>query len=109
MIVAFCAVIGPGAIRNTRLQKSFVAVDVMGGRNFMMGNYEFTPLYRSWEAIAQKGEREWFHVLQTKSQPEERSTQGRVDKVAMREGFRFVRANPGLTLKRDLIKLMQFW
>src|SRR5262249_37300511 len=47
----FAGVIAPWAIRNTRIHQTFIPIDCMGGRNFMMGNYEHTPLYRSWDAI----------------------------------------------------------
>jgi len=39
-VVFFAATIAPWSIRNTRVQKTFVAIDNQGGRNFMMGNYE---------------------------------------------------------------------
>ena len=84
-VVAFAVVLAPWTIRNTRLQKTFITVDVMGGRNFMMGNYEFTPLNRPWAAIEIDGERSWHHVLRAKYAEEAKGlTQGQLDKLAMR-------------------------
>lgn len=107
--VPFAGVIAPWAVRNTLLHQTFVPVDCMGGRNFMMGNYEHTPLYRSWAAIGIEGEREWFHVLSARRPEVHGSTQGQLDKIALAEGIRFVRENPGLTAHRDLIKFFDFW
>ena len=56
VVASFTLLVGPWAVRNTRLQKTFIAIDVMGGRNFMMGNYRYTPLYRSWATIEITGE-----------------------------------------------------
>src|SRR5262249_20038016 len=44
LVAAFAAVLAPWSVRNTRLQQTFVAVDTMGGLNFMLGNYRHTPL-----------------------------------------------------------------
>ena len=37
------------------------------------------------------------------------TTQGQLDKLAVRAGLRFVADHPGLTIKRDAIKLFNFW
>jgi len=109
VLAAFSLTIAPWAIRNSRLQETFVTIDVMGGRNFMMGNYQYTPLYRSWDAIAIEGDRSWAHQVFVNYPPEQRRTQGQVDKLAMREGIAFVRQNPGLTLLRSTVKFFDFW
>jgi 4-amino-4-deoxy-L-arabinose transferase-like glycosyltransferase len=106
---AFAATVAPWAVRNTRLQQTFVAIDVMGGRNFMMGNYRYTPLYRPWDAIALEGEQSWEHEVFTTYPPEQRPTQGAVDKLALRQGLAFVREHPGLTLERSVVKFFDFW
>jgi hypothetical protein len=108
-LAAFCCTLAPWAVRNTILQETFVAVDTMGGRNFMMGNYQHTPLYRSWDTISMTGELSWDHQLATAYPPQERNTQGKIDKLALREGLKFVRDNPWLTFQRDLIKFFDFW
>jgi 4-amino-4-deoxy-L-arabinose transferase-like glycosyltransferase len=107
--VAFAATLAPWSIRNSRLEGTFVAVDTMGGRNFMMGNYRHTPLYRSWDAIAITGDQAWHHEVHAAYPAEARDTQGKVDKLALRQGLKFVRENPWLTLERDVIKFFDFW
>jgi 4-amino-4-deoxy-L-arabinose transferase-like glycosyltransferase len=108
-VVALAATIAPWAIRNTRLQQTFTAVDVMGGRNFMMGNYEHTPFDRPWDAISIQGDRAWHAVLR-REHPEIRGkTQGQIDKAAMRYGLEFAWRNPGLTFQRDVAKFFHFW
>lgn len=107
--LGFAVVITPWAIRNTRLQETFVTVDVMGGRNFMMGNYQHTPLYRSWDAISLTGEKAWWREVHAVYPPSERLTQGQVDKLALRQGLKFVRENPGLTFLRCVVKFFDFW
>jgi 4-amino-4-deoxy-L-arabinose transferase-like glycosyltransferase len=108
-VAAFAATVAPWAIRNTRVQQTFVVIDVMGGRNLMMGNYQYTPLYRSWATIGLGGEQSWIHEVLASSSPEERGTQGKVDKLAMRQGLRFMAAHPGLTAQRALVKFFDFW
>jgi 4-amino-4-deoxy-L-arabinose transferase-like glycosyltransferase len=108
-VAVFAAVLAPWSIRNSRLHQTFIAVDVMGGRNFMMGNYRYTPLYRSWAAIEMQGEESWiYEVLQTSTR-EQRTSQGKIDKLALKQGLQFVAANPGLTAKRDVVKFFDFW
>jgi 4-amino-4-deoxy-L-arabinose transferase-like glycosyltransferase len=108
-IAVFALTIAPWAVRNTRLQKTFVTVDVMGGRNFMMGNYEHTPLYRAWDAISIDDERAWFRVLAAEGATKPGMTQGQIDKAAMRRTVAYVLENPGLTAQRDVVKFFNFW
>jgi 4-amino-4-deoxy-L-arabinose transferase-like glycosyltransferase len=109
LVAAFAVVLAPWSVRNTQLHKTFTAVDVMGGRNFMMGNYEYTPLYRAWDAISMSGPEAWHSVL-AKEEPLYGSlTQGQRDKLAMKRGLRFVVENPGLTAQRTVIKFFNFW
>lgn len=107
--LAFCATIAPWTIRNTVLQKTFITIDVMGGRNFMLGNYQYTPLYRSWDAIALTGEKSWISEVLQNNPSGENLTQGQIDKLAMRQGIKFAMANPGLTSQRTLVKFFDFW
>ena len=107
--VPFALVLAPWAVRNTELQKTLVVVDCMGGRNFMMGNYEYTPLYRSWDAIAIEGDHSWHTVLCAETDPALRDTQGKLDKLALARGLKFVKENPGLSLQRGVIKFFDFW
>jgi hypothetical protein len=108
-LLAFVATIAPWTIRNTVLHRTFVTIDTMGGRNFMMGNYRFTPLYRSWDAISLQGEQAWYTELYASHPRAKGSSQGLLDKMALSHGLKFVAHNPGLTLKRDLVKLLNFW
>lgn len=111
VLIGFTLPVAPWALRNTRLQKSLTVVDVMGGRNFMMGNYAYTPMTRAWTAIEASGSRSWINVLRDRYPGEFKRglTQGQVDKLAMREAFRFVRKQPLLTLQRTIVKFFNFW
>ena len=109
VLATFLTTVAPWAVRNTRAEQTFVVIDTMGGRNFMMGNYRYTPLYRAWDAIALEGEQSWVREVTENSTPEERLTQGKLDKLALRRGVKFVAENPELTLKRDAIKFFDFW
>jgi 4-amino-4-deoxy-L-arabinose transferase-like glycosyltransferase len=109
LLAAFAVVIAPWAVRNTRLERTFTTIDSMGGRNVMMGNYEHTPLWRAWDAISISGERAWYRVLARRYDGFRELTQGQRDKLAMREGVRFMVANPALTAQRDVVKFFNFW
>lgn len=108
-VACFVLVIAPWSIRNTRLQQTFTAVDVMGGRNLMMGNYEHTPLYRAWDAISMEGDKSWYAVLAAATPEFTQMSQGQRDKAAMRYGLQYMAAHPVLTLKRSIIKFFNFW
>jgi 4-amino-4-deoxy-L-arabinose transferase-like glycosyltransferase len=108
-VAAFAATLAPWSVRNTLLEKTFITIDTMGGRNVMMGNYEHTPFHRAWDAIAIEGEQSWHHVLHQKNPDAKGKTQGQIDKLALREGIRFALAHPWLTLKRDVVKFVAFW
>lgn len=109
-LVAFALVVAPWAIRNTRVQQTIAIIDVMGGRNTMMGNYEHTPLERSWATISDVGgERAWHNVLALERVGDAPETQGQLDKRALAHAIRFVLSHPVLTLKRDVVKFFNFW
>lgn len=109
MLVVFSLVMLPWTIRNTRMQKTLTFVDCMGGRNLMMGNYEHTPLARTWAAIEVSGDKSWDVLLAAKFPESRTATQGQRDKLAMRYGLEYIRANPALTFKRDVVKFFNFW
>ncbi len=109
MVATFAVVIAPWAVRNTRLERTFTTIDSMGGRNVMMGNYEYTPLWRAWDAIGITGERAWYRVLARRYDKFRELTQGQRDKLAMSEGVRFIVANPALTAQRDVVKFFNYW
>jgi 4-amino-4-deoxy-L-arabinose transferase-like glycosyltransferase len=108
-IVLFGIVLAPWAVRNSRLHQTLVIVDVMGGRNFMMGNYQHTPLYRSWDAVSVRGDRFWRMEVIREYPKEDMETEGKVDKLALRQGIKFVAAHPGQTAMRDVVKFFDFW
>ncbi|MCC7087164.1 MAG: glycosyltransferase family 39 protein [Pirellulales bacterium] len=109
MCLAFSIVIVPWSIRNTRLQHTFITIDVMGGRNLMMGNYDHTPLYRAWDAIGVSGDKAWHRVLKAENPQAKNLTQGQIDKLAMASGLKYMLAHPQLTAQRCLIKFINFW
>ncbi len=102
-------VIAPWVIRNTRLQQTPTAIDCMSGRNLMMGNYEYTPLYRAWDAIHIEGEHNWYSVLSSRYDNVDPLTQGQKDKLAGKYAKEFMLAHPGLTLQRFCVKALCFW
>jgi 4-amino-4-deoxy-L-arabinose transferase-like glycosyltransferase len=108
--IVFALVIAPWAIRNTRLQQTLTFIDVMGGRNAMMGNYEYTPTERSWATISDVvGDHAWHSVLSREGAGPSVGTQGQLDKRALAHAIHYVLANPGITLKRDAVKFFNFW
>lgn len=109
-VVVFAVVIGPWAVRNTRLQQTLTFIDVMGGRNLMMGNYEHTPTERSWATISDvTGERAWYRLLADERTGESVGTQGKLDKQALSHAVHYVLDHPLVTVKRDLVKFFNFW
>ncbi|MCE9552283.1 MAG: glycosyltransferase family 39 protein, partial [Planctomycetes bacterium] len=109
--LACLAVVGPWIVRNTRLEGTLTTIDAIGGRNLMMGNYEHTPLTRSWHTISLHSgtDRSWEVVLQRASPEFARMTQGERDKLALRHGLKFILAHPGLSLERSCVKFFDFW
>jgi 4-amino-4-deoxy-L-arabinose transferase-like glycosyltransferase len=78
-VAMFAAVIAPWSIRNTRVQQTLTFIDVMGGRNAMMGNS-----YRQ-------------------------ATQGQRDKLALSHAMHFMSTHPWLTAQRSLVKFFNYW
>lgn len=108
--IVFAATVAPWAVRNTRVQKTLTVVDVMGGRNVMMGNYEYTPLDRSWATIeTETGDRAWHRVLAAKTPNYSSLTQGQIDKAAMRYGVQYYFSHPWQSLTRSTVKFFNFW
>jgi 4-amino-4-deoxy-L-arabinose transferase-like glycosyltransferase len=109
LVLAFAVVLAPWTIRNTRLQQTFTTVDVMGGRNVMMGNYEHTPWHRPWAAIEIKGDKEWITVLSRHHGGFSGKTQGQIDKLAMKYALGYIAAHPVETLQLSSAKFFHFW
>jgi 4-amino-4-deoxy-L-arabinose transferase-like glycosyltransferase len=108
LLVGYCAIVGPWAVRNTRLQGTFTVVDTMGGMNLRMGNYEHTPDDRMWDAVSLDGEKSWSHALHVEH-PGRAFTEGEKDKWAQRKALEYMAAHPGITARRALIKFADFW
>ena len=109
VLAVSAAVIAPWVVRNTMLHKTLTIIDCMSGRNLMMGNYEYTPLYRAWDAIHQEGEKDWYSVLRTKYKNIDPMTQGQKDKLAGKYAKEFMMSHPVLTLQRFGMKALCFW
>lgn len=110
VLASFLVVIFPWAWRNTQVHKTLVVIDVMGGRNVMMGNYEYTPLERSWATISDvTGEKSWHIVLAANTPGYSGLTQGQIDKAAMKYGIKYFFNHPGISLKRSIVKFFNFW
>jgi 4-amino-4-deoxy-L-arabinose transferase-like glycosyltransferase len=108
VLTAFVVVLAPWSVRNTRLQGVFTTVDTMGGLNLRMGNYEFTPEDRMWDAVSLTGERSWVYAL-SQEHVKGPLTEGFKDKWAQRKALEYMREHPGQTLRRSLIKFADFW
>jgi uncharacterized membrane protein len=81
----------------------------MGGRNVMMGNYEFTLEDRPWATIAIEGDNSWHNILARKHGGLSGKTQGQIDKLAMRYAMDYVLAHPLQTARRSFAKCFHFW
>ena len=106
--IGYALIVAPWAIRNTRLQGVPTIVDTMGGINLRMGNYEYTPDDRMWDAVALTGEKSWVYGIWN-DLPGQTITEGRKEKWAQRKAIEFMRAHPGVTLRRSFIKFADFW
>jgi 4-amino-4-deoxy-L-arabinose transferase-like glycosyltransferase len=108
VLAGYALVVVPWAVRNTRLQGVFTIVDTMGGMNLRMGNYEYTPNDRMWDAVSLDGEKSWVRGLppNPSGQP---ITEGQKEKWAQRKAIEYIRANPGVTIRRAFIKFADFW
>ena len=108
VFAGYAAVVGPWAVRNTRLQGVPTVVDTMGGINLRMGNYEYTPDDRMWDAVALTGPRNWLHGYEP-AYPGQPVTEGTKDKWAQRKAIEYMREHPAETVRRSFIKLADFW
>jgi 4-amino-4-deoxy-L-arabinose transferase-like glycosyltransferase len=110
MTVTVCLILAPWSYRNTVLQRTFVVVDVMGGRNVMMGNYDYTPLGGSWVTIAKThGEQTWASVMRKDTPGFHEMTAGQKSDAALDYAKRYVLAHPVQTIQRDIVKFFNFW
>jgi hypothetical protein len=108
VLAGYTVVVAPWAVRNTRLQGVVTVVDTMGGMNLRMGNYEYTPDDRMWDAVALGGEKSWVNGLST-DLPGVVITEGVKEKWAQRKAIEYMRDHPAQTLRRSLIKFADLW
>lgn len=108
LLMCHAAVLAPWVIRNTRLQGVLTVVDTMGGMNLRMGNYEYTPDDRMWDAVALTGEKSWSYDLHHQY-PGRHFTEGEQDKWAQRTAVEYMVAHPAITFRRSLIKIADFF
>jgi 4-amino-4-deoxy-L-arabinose transferase-like glycosyltransferase len=108
VLAAYAVVVAPWAIRNTRLQHVFTVVDTMGGMNLRMGNYEYTPDDRMWDAVGLEGDKNWVHGINDDlgNGP---ITEGQKEKWAQRKAIEYMRTHPAVTARRWFIKFADFW
>ena len=109
LVAGSVLIMGPWAVRNTRLQGVPVVVDTMGGLNLRMGNYEYTPHDRIWDAVGMQGEKSWIVGLPAAPREGGNWTEGKKERWARGEALRFMVANPSLTIWRTCIKFADFW
>jgi hypothetical protein len=102
-------VIGPWSVRNTRLQKTFTVVDTMGGLNLLMGNDEYTPEDRMWDAVSLTGGKEWSRDLPPRAPDGSRWTEGGKEAWAKKQAVAYITSHPGTTIRRSLLKFADFW
>jgi hypothetical protein len=72
-----------------------------------MGNYEYTPDDRMWDAVSLTGEKSWAAGLETDHPG--LVTEGVKEKWAQGKALQYMREHPGITLQRSLIKFADFW
>jgi len=108
VLAGYGAVVVPWAVRNTRVQGVTTIVDTMGGINLRMGNYEYTPDDRMWDAVMLTGDQNWIHGFQPPN-PGQRVTEGMKDKWAQRKAVEYMTQHPAQTFRRSLIKFADFW
>lgn len=108
LFLGYLVVILPWAVRNTRLQEVVTIVDTMGGINLRMGNYEYTPDDRMWDAVALSGTKSWVYGI-APPPPGQTMTEGRKEKWAQREAIQYMRGHPLVTIRRSFIKFADFW
>ena len=112
VLAGYAVVVGPWAVRNTRLQGVVTIVDTMGGMNLRMGNYEHTPEDRMWDAVSMAGEKSWVFPLTQQAMTDKLAapmSEGQKEKWAQRLAVEYIVAHPATTLRRAAIKFSDLW
>ena len=87
VFAGYAVIVAPWAMRNTRLQGVFTIVDTMGGINLRMGNYEYTPDDRMWDAVPRCAATGAGCTGWRPSCPDQAVTEGQKEKWAQRKAI----------------------
>lgn len=105
-LLAFSTALCPWTIRNYKVFNSFVPVGTMGGLNLYMGNYEHTPMHRSWAAVEIKGKKAWYYGHE---QTLKYMNQAEKQKWGIQKAKEYMKSHVGQTVLRSVIKAANFW
>lgn len=106
LAMGYTIIVGPWTIRNTLLYKTPVVVNTMGGFNIYMGNYEHTPLNRAWAAVGLTGNKAWYYGHENELSG---LNEAQKEKWCSKKAKEFISDHKILTIKRSLIKAINFW
>jgi len=109
LVLGYALVIAPWAIRNTMLQRTFVAVDTMGGLNLRMGNFEHTLEDRMWDGVSLTGDQSWSHAMVVEHPDASYWTEGQREKWARQRATEYIVAHPLTSVRRAALKFADFW
>ena len=105
LFLGFALVMTPWAVRNTRLQGVFTAVDTLGGIALWYGNDENTLPHRAWDWSGRNLDEELHREYQDVSG----WTEGQKEKWAMRQGLTYILSHPLKSLRLAVVKFADFW
>ena len=105
-LLAFSASLSPWTIRNYKVFNAFVPIGTMGGLNLYMGNYEHTPMHRSWAAVDIEGENSWYYGHE---QTLKDMNQAEKQKWGIQNAKEYMKSHVGQTILRSIIKTANFW
>jgi 4-amino-4-deoxy-L-arabinose transferase-like glycosyltransferase len=109
VLAGYVVVVTPWAVRNTRLQHTFIVVDTMGGMNLRMGNFEYTIEDRMWDGVSRKGDQAWSHQMIVEHPDASHWSEGQRDKWAREAAAAYIKAHPLTTMRRAVLKFADFW
>jgi 4-amino-4-deoxy-L-arabinose transferase-like glycosyltransferase len=104
LTVVFALTLSPWVARNFRVFGQFVPVDTMGGWNLYLGNFAHTQLHRAWATIDERGP--WYEELRLRLGGLDEAQK---QEVLAREGVEYIKAHPGTTALRSVIKAANLW
>jgi 4-amino-4-deoxy-L-arabinose transferase-like glycosyltransferase len=92
LVAGHLAIVGPWAVRNSRLQGTMTVIDTMGGLNLRMGNFEYTIEDRMWDGVSLKGDKAWAHEMYRQHPDATTWSEGRKEKWAQQQAITYMRA-----------------